>query len=162
MVAQFGRAADAYIVRRLALMAAALTGLVVVPVAIWSSSIISLLFGARYARSSHVLALLAISAIPGAVVLVLLPMIGLRNGRQSAYAMGGILVTNVVLNLAVIPMYGAMGAASTNLACQLAIAGVLLRMTQSTFAGATGAPLISSIRSRATRADAAVAASTIT
>lgn len=163
-VSQFGRTSDARRVCRIASIASLLTAAVALPTVMFSADIVTALFGARYAASGDVLAVLVVASVPSAMTFVLLPIVSVRAGRLSAHLMGTALVTNVALNLAVIPAYGPVGAASTTLGCQAVLAVILYRVAraQSTLAGSTGAPLIASMRSSATRADAAVSASTTT
>ena len=59
--------------------------------------------------------------MPGAVMMTVLPLLGVRAGRQLAHMMAIALVANIGLNLIVIPRFGPIGAAATTLACQLAL-----------------------------------------
>lgn len=122
--------------RRIAAGAAALTAAVAVPVALFATPIVTGLFGTRYEASGPVLMVLALSAIPGAVVMVLLPWAGLHAGRSTLRVVALALALNLGLNLAIIPIFGPIGAASTTLACQLALAWALLRVSR---AGAAAA-----------------------
>jgi O-antigen/teichoic acid export membrane protein len=114
--------------RKVALAAAAVVSLVAVPVMLFAGPVIRLTFGPRYGSSAPILAVLMAAAIPGAVANVLIPLVSVRQGRRFAVTVATAFAGNVLLNLALIPRYGALAAAWTTLACQLALAATLYRL----------------------------------
>lgn len=79
-----------------------------------------LAFGARYAVAADALRILAVGAVVTAATASMMPPLALRSGRV-AWALSGALVLNVVVNLAAIPRYGAVGAAVATIACEVAL-----------------------------------------
>lgn len=145
-------------IRRVAMVSAALAGLFAIPVALFSEPILVALFGERYAPAASTLSLLAVSAIPGAVVLAVLPHLGLREPRVVMGLLAGTLAVNVVGNVVAITIFGPVGAAGVNLITQtLLAAAVLLLLRRQPH---HGAQVMASIRSSATRAHSAVSSST--
>jgi O-antigen/teichoic acid export membrane protein len=110
---------------RLARMALVLT----VPVAVFTfafaGSLLELLFGRQYGDAAGILRILAVAAIPSAIVVSVLPPVALRSAR-AVVALGLALGTNLVANLALIPELGGEGAAWTTLGCQALLAAWLL------------------------------------
>ncbi|HEY8216710.1 MAG TPA: oligosaccharide flippase family protein [Acidimicrobiia bacterium] len=162
VVPHFGTRSAARDLRRTALLTAVAMAIVAAPLVAFSASIMTAVFGERYAASADAFAVLAASSVPGAVVVVLLPLAALRAPRAAAWIMGGALAVNTALNLALIPRFGPVGAASTTLGCQVVLAVVLLTAVrdQSTRPATEGAPGMSSMRCSATRASRAVSSST--
>jgi glycosyltransferase involved in cell wall biosynthesis len=87
-----------------------------------------LLFGPRYAGAAPALGLLATSVIPLGVVLIASRGL-IATGRQRFDLLGNLtgLVTNVALNFALIPRYGAAGAATAQLLSMTTMAVVETR-----------------------------------
>lgn len=160
---------EGFELRRRLMRLASLATITTLPLALgafaFSDELLDLVFGGKYAASSGALQILAIAAIPSAVVLALLPPIALRSVR-AVVALGVALVANLVANLLLVPSYAGTGAAWATLGCQLLLAGWLIGESgrlcapQSTRA-ATGLPVSSSIRSSATRASSAVDSGTV-
>jgi hypothetical protein len=65
------------------------------------------------------------AAVPGAVVLVLGQAAAVTSPRAAGKAMLAALVMNVALNAAVVPRWGADGAAAVTLVCHLTLAAAL-------------------------------------
>src|SRR5262249_44100825 len=141
-------------ITKIIVVSATLAALFSVPIAIFSGPLIRILFGARYASSASTLSLLAVSAIPGAVVMAALPVVRLRAPRPVARLLAAVLVANVGLNLVAIPYYGPVGAATVNLATQLVLATALFALVR------LDGQVMASMRSSATRAHSAVSGST--
>jgi O-antigen/teichoic acid export membrane protein len=149
----------------IAAVSAGLAAVFAIPVAVFSEPILVSLFGQRYSGSASTLALLAVSAIPGAVVMAALPLLGLRRPRPVVWLMAGALALNVGLNLIAIPAFGPVGAAGVNLTTQAVLALALLVLLRATSAVAEDAPdepqVMASIRSNATRDHSVVSSSTV-
>ena len=126
IVARVGRQHDRFEARGMLIRTALLAAAAAAPFAVAAGPIVTGLFGSRYASSADVLAVLAVSSVPGALVTVTLPVIGVRAGHAFARTMAVALAGNVALNLAVIPAYGPIGAATTTLAGQVLLALVLV------------------------------------
>ena len=86
--------------------------------------LVTVLFGSRYGPSGSALKILAVGAVVTAATSVLLPPLALRSQRV-ALALAACLALNVGANLAVIPRYGAIGAAVVTVACEVLL-GVFL------------------------------------
>jgi O-antigen/teichoic acid export membrane protein len=114
---------------RLALLATALTVPIALLALVFASPVLTTLFGDDFAAAAPALRVLAVAAVPSAVVLSLLPPIALRSAR-AVIALGVALVANLTANLIVIPAYGGLGAAWTTLGCQVALAAWLIIETR--------------------------------
>jgi O-antigen/teichoic acid export membrane protein len=88
------------------------------------ASILSLLFGAKYADGATVLRILAVAVIPTVSYLVWAPLVGLRGSRLLPIMVVS-LVVNIGLNVVLIPRYGAEGAAIATLVGQAGLAVAL-------------------------------------
>ncbi len=103
--------------------------LVVVPVAIvfmvGAGPILGIAFGDEYRQAAPALKILMASAVPGAIVLVLTPIVAVERSRFFASAVVATLLVNVLLNLWAIPAYEDVGAAWTTLVSQVLLAGAL-------------------------------------
>jgi O-antigen/teichoic acid export membrane protein len=106
---------------RLTLLAMVLTAPIAVGALVFAEPLLEGLFGNEYAAGAPALRVLAIAALPSAVVLALLTPVALRSARAVA-ALGVALVANLAANLIVIPEHGGLGAAWTTLGCQLLLA----------------------------------------
>lgn len=81
-----------------------------------------LVFGASYAAAGGVFGVLMLNAGVAYASLALgHPLLAWNRERAYAYALGGGAALNVVLNIALIPPFGMMGAALATLACQSAL-----------------------------------------
>lgn len=112
---------------------AVLATVVVLPlsalVAAFGGRVLELLFGDPFAGAAPVLAVLMASASAGAVVTVLSPLVGVGTRRTYAVVMGSALGLNLVLNLALVPHLGTIGAALATLISQAVLAVVLWRLS---------------------------------
>jgi hypothetical protein len=93
--------------------------------AIWARPILALLWGPRFAAASTALSLLLVSAIPGAAISVLSPLVAVT--RRSTLLEGVLagLVVNLDANLLAIPRWGMAGAGGANLLSELVLAAWL-------------------------------------
>ena len=82
--------------------------------------LLTVVFGTKYDGAATTLRILACGAFLTAIVMVVLPP-PLRSGR-AAVALSCSLVTNVALNLVFIPRFGAEGAATVTVLCELVLA----------------------------------------
>ncbi|MDQ4133711.1 MAG: oligosaccharide flippase family protein [Actinomycetota bacterium] len=112
---------------RLALGALGSVAVIAIPLMMFPGPAMTTAFGTRYADSAPILAVLMASALPGAVVMALVPVTALRHARRFTATMALALSVNVGLNLLLIPRYGPLAAAWTTLLCQLGLAVVLVR-----------------------------------
>jgi len=105
--------------------------LVTVPVAVagavLAGPLMRILFGAQFGKSAGLLRLLLAAAVPSAVVIVIAPLAFLRGRAGSVRGFTVMLVVNVSLNLALIPVMGPAGSALATLVCQLVLAAWLWR-----------------------------------
>jgi O-antigen/teichoic acid export membrane protein len=113
---------------RLALTVAGGMTVVVVPLMVFSTTIVTTLFGSDYESSGPVFAVLAASAVPGSVVAILSPLGGLNRRHAFAGVMFGAVAASLAANLVVIPLAGPIGAAWVNLTLQGALAASMLGM----------------------------------
>ncbi len=86
-----------------------------------------LVFGAPYASSGGVLRILVLAIVPSVVVTILGPVAFLRGRTRAATAFATVLVLNIVLNVALLPVLGVQAAAWATLLCQMLLAGLLWR-----------------------------------
>jgi O-antigen/teichoic acid export membrane protein len=86
-----------------------------------------LVFGDAYAGTGGLLRILTLGAIPGAVVTVLGPLAFLQGRSRAARAFGAVLVLDVTLNVALLPVIGVQAAAWSTLICQSVLAVLLWR-----------------------------------
>jgi O-antigen/teichoic acid export membrane protein len=114
--------------RRIALVAAAMAGVVALPAALFAHPLLQLTFGKAIAEAAPVFVVLMASSLPGAVVTALLPRAAVLDSRRFARSMAVALAVNVVLNLLLIPPFGPLGAAWTTLVCQTGLALRLLTL----------------------------------
>jgi O-antigen/teichoic acid export membrane protein len=110
------------VARRFAGLALVTTVPLVGVIGLLSRPTMRLLFGANFARAGPILAILLVSAVPGAVVAAVAPLAAISDRRRFAVLSAGILVLNVAANLAAIPLWGATGAAWSNVISQTAFA----------------------------------------
>jgi O-antigen/teichoic acid export membrane protein len=110
---------------RLSLVALALTAVPVVGGVLLAAPAMRLIFGSSFGVAAPIMALLLVSALPGAIVGVVTPLAAITSPARFAQAVAAALGLNVVLNLAVVPSLGGIGAAGVNLASQLLLAVML-------------------------------------
>ena len=92
----------------------------------FSNEIIGLIYGNGFLFSVKVLDVLVI-AISLSFLIFLLSNILIVSGREitNTWSLVGATILNVVLNLAWIPMHGAIGAAWATVVCEIVLIGVL-------------------------------------
>ncbi len=97
-----------------------------VPIAVVGSLVVGpairILFPPTFAAAGGVAVILLLSSVPGAAAATLVPLAGVADRRLFAAVAIGALVLNVGINLAVIPTYGATGAAWATVISQLFLA----------------------------------------
>ena len=111
---------------RLTLAAVAVVAPGAVVVALVARPLMVTLFGQPYASGGPVLVVLMASAVPGAAALVLSQAAALMARRRLAIVTVVALTANVVLNVALIPAYGAIGAAWAAVFSQVLLAVLLV------------------------------------
>jgi O-antigen/teichoic acid export membrane protein len=114
--------------RRLSLLA----GVITVPIALVgiaaATPIMRGLFGEGFIAAAPILRLLLVSAMPAVVVSTFAPLVATITPYGYLLATGGVLVTNLILNILVIPHFGGIGAATVNVLTQLLLAAVLFQV----------------------------------
>jgi len=139
-VARVGADQQRRVIGRLVGLSLALTVPFAVGGVIFAHPMIRVLFGARYEAAAGLLRLLLVAAVPSAVVTVVAPLALLRARGPAVRGFTVTLVTNVGLNLVLIPMMGPTGAAVATLACQAALAAWLWHSVLGWPGGAGGEP----------------------
>ena len=121
---------------------------------ILAGPVIELLFGDGFAAAEGPLRLLApVVGLLGVVIISNTLVVGRRDPTITAYAFGGALILNVVLNLVLIPPYGASGAAAAMLVTYLLFSAVVFAIAVRTVGGIdTGATLLAPFAAGATMA----------
>jgi O-antigen/teichoic acid export membrane protein len=89
----------------------------------FASSLLTFLFGARYAVAAPIVIVLMISTLPGAAAVAIQGLTAITDPRRFAAATAGTLVLNVVANLILIPPLAGLGAAWANVISQTFLAG---------------------------------------
>ncbi|HEX3424970.1 MAG TPA: oligosaccharide flippase family protein [Acidimicrobiales bacterium] len=89
-----------------------LTVPLVIVVAVAAQTVLSAVFGRGYAKDSVTLVLLLASAIPGAVLVVITPIVLLAERRLVVRWTAAGLVANILANLVLVPLTGIRGAAT--------------------------------------------------
>lgn len=121
--------------RQLALLGGALATIPAVVVMITSERTLEVLFGPQYGEGSAALFALMVAAGPSALVIAATQAVGVVRPSVLPALMAGALVANVTLNLWLIPIHGATGAAWSTVVCQVAL-GVALVVQLASRAGA--------------------------
>ena len=129
-VAHLARVPPEERMRRLAKLVAlglAVTAPPALVAALGGGRILGLLFGESYAQAGGIFRILVLAVVPSVVITVLGPVAFLRGRSRAAKAFAVVLVVNVALNLAFIPVLGVQAAAWATLACQTLLAALLWR-----------------------------------
>jgi O-antigen/teichoic acid export membrane protein len=108
--------------RTFAVAAGAAVAIPAVLGAIWARPILALLWGPRFAAASTALVLLLVSALPGAVISVVAPLVAMTRRSTLLVGVLGGLVVNLGVNLVAIPTWGMAGAGAANVLSELVLA----------------------------------------
>jgi len=115
-----GRAVAKDLIRRTLMITVPL----VIIVAIAAQTVLSAVFGKSYGRDAVTLVLLLASALPGAVLVVITPIVLLARRRLVVRWTAIGLVANIVANLALVPLFGIRGAAISFLLTETGLCAV--------------------------------------
>lgn len=111
-------------------IAAGLTAVGALVVLVFAHPILRIVFGATYTPATTALRVLALATVVTAATTVLAQVHAVWRPRRLAAVWTVALAANVLLNLALIPLAGAAGAAWATLLCQLGVGAWLLRTTR--------------------------------
>lgn len=117
--------------RKFAGLVAGLTLPVAVAVGAMAVPLLERLYGPEYASAASTLRVLMISALPGALVLVVAPRVVIGHSSRTLAYVTVTFVANLVLNVWAIDAHGIVGAAVTTLVCQTLLFGLLCRHIRS-------------------------------
>lgn len=109
--------------------AASMTAVGAVVAAGMAPLIVNQLFGPRYEAATSALRVLAVAAVPATVLAVVAPLASLRLRRAGVPIYVGGLVGTTLLNVALIPAFGADGAAGAMVVSQTALAAAFALLT---------------------------------
>lgn len=111
--------------RRYVTVALGISGVGAIAVVAVSRPLIQELFGSSYSGAVPALRLLCAASFPATILSVLSPITSLRDPRATTDVVAVGIVMAALLNLALIPRYGHVGAATAMLLCQGALAALV-------------------------------------
>ena len=109
----------------------AITAPIAILLAVLARPALSVAFGSSFAPAAPMLRLLALAAIPSATVAVLAPSAFLRGRSRAVVVFGGALTAEVLLDVALIPVFGGRATAAVTLLCQCVLAAALIQLLTS-------------------------------
>lgn len=116
------------VLKRLTVRAVLLVAPLALAVGLLAGPILGLAFGSPYRGGGGVLAVLMGAAVPGAVVLVAAPVAALGDPRRFVAEVAAGLALNLAANAALLPRYGAVGAAWATVVSQVVLSVRLWRL----------------------------------